>query len=371
MLSHNKKKNDPIVNYPSYLDDQKIFGDIIGRQIENTNQYNIISSKVSSNYGDKIYKIGEIVDAKPKSFQNILTGVRSNGKLDFYDIDGNLCMKEPYQLKIDIFSRNTGIIESDVMLDSGVIISGCGSVGSLFALEMARSGVGKFMLVDNDIISYHNICRHQCGILDVGKYKVDAVRERILEINPEAEDVTFAGLLQSVPKKMFDGFCDENTMIVGCADNRDGDLYANKIANIYNIPMMSVGFWERAFAGEVFYCLPNEMPDYEDFYKSIGESSGRVNQNRIFYTNEADLEKTFFEPGISVDINFVTTVAIKLAIDILNRKNKKYHPKLINHLTQYTLICNTNDEELGGELAYLFSYPLQVTTSIEVPYADK
>jgi hypothetical protein len=158
-------------------------------------------------------------------------------------------------------------------------------------------------------------------------------------------------------------------MIIGCADNRDGDLYAdNTIAGTYNLPFMSVGFWERAFAGEIFYCFPEGMPRYEDFYNSLGETSGRVNQNRRFYTNEENLEKTVFEPGISVDINYVTTIAIKLSIDILNRNNKTYKPKLINNLTQYTLICNTNDPEIGGEMAEIFSYPLQVTTSITVDY---
>ena len=37
---------------------------------------------------------------------------------------------------MDIFSRNTGILESDIMLSKGAIIIGCGSVGSLVALEL-------------------------------------------------------------------------------------------------------------------------------------------------------------------------------------------------------------------------------------------
>ena len=40
--------------------------------------------------------------------------------------------------------------------------------------------------------------------------------------------------------------------------------------------------------------------------------SQRTSTNRRLYTNEEDLSKVNFEPGISVDINFVTTVGIKL-----------------------------------------------------------
>lgn len=95
--------------------------------------------------------------------------------------------QEIYSLKLDIFSRNTGILESDVMLGKRALFIGCGSVGSLVAVELAKAGVGSFLLVDMDIFGYHNICRHQCGIYDVGRFKTDAVADRILQINPYAK----------------------------------------------------------------------------------------------------------------------------------------------------------------------------------------
>ena len=175
--------------------------------------------------------------------------------------------------------------------------------------------------------------------------------------------------IQEVPLNDLMNFCDSNTIVVGGADNREGDLYANGIAQQVGMPFMSIGCWERAFAGEIFYCLPTGMPTYKDFMEVAGHMSARVNQNRRFYTTEAELEKVSFEPGISVDINFVTTIAVKLAIDLLNRDNECYTQRLLPHLTQYTLVCNTNNTKVGGEMAEIFSYPLQVTTSIVVPYS--
>ena len=55
-------------------------------------------------------------------------------------------------------------------------------------------------------------------------------------------------------------------------------------------------------------------------------------------------------------------------IDILNEKEKQYIPRLLNNLEQYTLICNTDNPEIGGEMVEIFSYPLQVTTSLVVEY---
>ena len=269
---------------------------------------------------------------------------------------------------MDIFSRNTGILESDIMLKKGAIILGCGSVGSLVALELARAGVGRFFLIDMDILGYHNICRHQCGIQDVGKYKTTAIKERILQINPTAQVITEHNRIQEVPLDKIAPFCNSDTIIVGCADNREGDLYADTIlGKPYKMPFISIGCWERAFAGEIFYCLPEGMPAYSDFIDALGESSGRVNANTHLYMGEVGT----FEPGISVDINFVTTIAIKMILDLLNRDNEHYTQRLIHNLSQYTLICNTNNPKIGGEMAEIFSYPLQVTTSIEVEYAQK
>lgn len=314
-------------------------------------------------------------DKSCTSHKNQIVGFWEDDKLHFVRFGllshDQEIQQEAYSLKLDVFSRNTGILESDVMLKKGAIFIGCGSVGGLFALELARAGVGRFMLIDSDTIGYHNICRHQCGILDVGKFKTDAVKERILQINPYAEVVTKNMTIQDVPLDELLAFCDKNTIVIGGADNREGDLYANGIALQVGMPFMSIGCWERAFAGEIFYCLPKGMPTYQDFMEVAGHMSARVSQNRRFYTTEEELAKITFEPGISADINFVTTIAVKLALDILNLDNENYTQRLLPHLTQYTLVCNTNNPKIGGEMAEIFSYPLQITTSIVVPYSKK
>lgn len=301
---------------------------------------------------------------------NKVIGFWKDDKLHFVHTDDMTeCEQEPYSLKLDVFSRNTGILESDIMMKKGALFIGCGSVGSLAALELAKAGVGRFMLTDNDIFGYHNICRHQCGLYDVGRYKTEALRDRILQINPYAEVHTFNMPIQDVPLAELTAFCNPDTIVIGGADNRAGDLYGNQIAQQVGMPFMSIGCWERAFAGEIFYCLPTGMPTYNDFVEVTGVMSGRVTQNRRFYTTEEDLKRVSFEPGISVDIDFVTVIAMKLAIDLLNRDNPNYTQRLLPHLTQYTLVCNTNDPKVGGDIAEIFSYPLQVSTSINVPYA--
>lgn len=68
-----------------------------------------------------------------------------------------------------------------------VAIFGIGGVGGYVAEALARSGVGAFLLVDRDVISTSNINRQIIATTrTVGRAKTEAMRERILDINPGA-----------------------------------------------------------------------------------------------------------------------------------------------------------------------------------------
>lgn len=67
-----------------------------------------------------------------------------------------------------------------------VCLFGVGGVGSYAAEALARAGVGAIDIVDNDTVSITNINRQLCALTStVGKYKVDVVENRLLDINPE------------------------------------------------------------------------------------------------------------------------------------------------------------------------------------------
>lgn len=341
--------------YGKFFNDTQIFN-VFPKELEQQGEYigDFISADVSTEDLNGFYGI-----------------IREKG-IDFFYDDKPLKV-ESYGLYQSIFSRNKGILETGIMKDKRVVILGCGSVGSLVAMELARAGVGNFLLVDADIVEYHNICRHQCGINDVGDLKVNALERKLKNINPKVNIVKFEGIAQNVPKQIFDDFCVANeTVFVGCADNRIADVYSNRISIYYSAYFISIGFWERAFAGEIFYHIPNrKMPCYECALGDGSNVSSRVQANHHVYSNQEDIEKLKFEPGISVDINFITSIGIKIIIDLLNITNDDYTPRLIDTLKQYTLVCNTNNPDIAGEMVEIFSYPLQVTTSLVVGFGDE
>jgi tRNA A37 threonylcarbamoyladenosine dehydratase len=89
------------------------------------------------------------------------------------------------------FSRTALLIgENGVerLRQSRVAVFGVGGVGSFTVEALARLGVGHMTLVDADTVAESNLNRQLIALRStIGKYKVDAARERILDINPDAD----------------------------------------------------------------------------------------------------------------------------------------------------------------------------------------
>ena len=89
------------------------------------------------------------------------------------------------------FTRTAMLIGEDAVKRLSackVAIFGVGGVGGYVAEALARSGVGHFDLIDNDTVNITNINRQiKATHRTIGLFKVDAARDRILSINPQAE----------------------------------------------------------------------------------------------------------------------------------------------------------------------------------------
>lgn len=74
------------------------------------------------------------------------------------------------------------------MLDCRINIIGCGAIGSTLAENLVRFGITKINLFDFDIVEPKNIANQMFRQTDIGKSKVEAVRDYLAEINPEVLD---------------------------------------------------------------------------------------------------------------------------------------------------------------------------------------
>lgn len=93
------------------------------------------------------------------------------------------------------FSRFEMLVGKDALkklAESSVAIFGIGGVGSYAVEALARAGVGKMTLIDYDDICITNINRQiHATMKSIGQDKVDAMKQRVLDINPKAEVKVF------------------------------------------------------------------------------------------------------------------------------------------------------------------------------------
>ena len=121
--------------------------------------------------------------------------------------------------------------------NSKVAIFGLGGVGSYVVEGLSRAGVGNFILVDNDKINPSNINRQIIATTKtVGKPKVVVEKERILEINPEANVEIIEEFFTKDSKEIFD-----NTIsyIIDAIDTISSKIELIVRANKLNIPIIS------------------------------------------------------------------------------------------------------------------------------------
>ena len=68
-----------------------------------------------------------------------------------------------------------------------VAVCGLGGLGSNMATALARSGIGKLLLIDFDCVDVTNLHRQQYKASQIGRYKAEALAENLLEIAPYTE----------------------------------------------------------------------------------------------------------------------------------------------------------------------------------------
>ena len=118
-----------------------------------------------------------------------------------------------------MFSRSIkfwGDEKQNTLADSSILIAGVGGLGCTVAEILTRAGIGKLILIDNDIVEVSNLNRQ---ILfnndDIGKPKVKVAKQKLEAINPELKVEVFQqdiSDLKDLHLPHFDGIAD-------CLDN--------------------------------------------------------------------------------------------------------------------------------------------------------
>jgi len=142
-------------------------------------------------------------------------------------------------------------------------IVGCGSMGSKIAASLCRAGVGKFVLIDEDIFFPGNVVRNELDLRYAGTHKASGLRERLTNLSPGADVRTFrmslggqesaasmAGALEAL------GDCD--ALIDATASPEAFNMIAS-VATRRKVPMV----WAEVFAGGIGGLIARARPDWD------------------------------------------------------------------------------------------------------------
>ena len=139
------------------------------------------------------------------------------------------------------FSRLAKIIGSDnvdLLSKKTVLVLGVGGVGGYVVESLARSGIGKIIIVDFDIIDETNINRQIIALSStIGKLKVDVLEERIKDINSNCEVIKISSFIDN---NNFDSlFNNQIDFLVDACDTVPVKKMLIKKCTTENIPFIS------------------------------------------------------------------------------------------------------------------------------------
>ncbi|NWF69770.1 MAG: ThiF family adenylyltransferase [Chloroflexi bacterium] len=220
-----------------------------------------------------------------------------------------------------------------------VVIVGLGSGGGLVAQALAMSGVGRFVLVDDDVLEASNVPRHVADNRYLGQPKVDAVAELIHYRNPQAEVVTRVGRIEHHS----DVLESADLLVVG-VDGENAKYAINQVCLQRNLKAIYAGVYERGEGGDVVVIRPYDGPCYACWAGKLREGQAAAPVEELDYGMigpEGTLEA---QPGLWIHVMSVAAVQADLALNELMLGSNFYKKMPANTL----IMANTALEILDG-----------------------
>jgi len=329
--------------------------DIVGTIHEGTSRADLPISLVSVDDGDayvyetltfecgkgrrKVSGLLRFVESKDSCGQDIPSGVEvlvvarsadkeaknvSSENTIFYDawvhVSGDTSLQQRPVKIIDfdseVFSRIHGLYETDVLKAKTVLILGLGSGGSSIAVELAKAGVGRFILCDHDRLEVGNLVRHICGLSDLGRFKTKAVRDQILGKNPSAQIETLEQRIDWDYLPKLKELVRRADLVFCCTDNRASRMLVNLACISEHRICIYGGTLNRAYGGHVLRVTPKVSMCYQCFVDLLPdkaddqEVASQEQANRVAYDDRV----VPIEPGLANDIAPIAIMCVKFGI---------------------------------------------------------
>jgi len=209
-------------------------------------------------------------------------------------------------------------------------IVGLGSLGSKIAMSLARSGVRKFLLIDDDILRAGNLCRHELSWAAVGMHKAEAMREALMLVAPAVEiDVRLhrvagqeSGLAAATVLKELTS-CD---LVIDATANPQVFLRLAAAARVSRRPMC----WGEVFAGGFGGLIARARPDLDPHPAAVRAAILHHLETLppAPFQREEDYNVRGPEPSIAYDgeVTEIAAALTRIALDLALKRDPSAFP---------------------------------------------
>lgn len=227
------------------------------------------------------------------------------------------------------FQRIDGVVnDRDALADAMVVMIGLGSLGSAVALGLARSGIRRFILIDPDELRLDNVCRHIGTLRDLGRPKVEIVRDAIVAINPLAKIEAIAKWfawdlpwLGAGPELEFKLETTPNALLVSTCAIARAEQEINELSVRRRIPAVYGAALGAAEHARIFRVLPGESPCYQCIVDAQDRQPARHPRFAIDGVL-AEPRAPYVDPslpGLGVDLTLIAMLIARAALQTLAR----------------------------------------------------
>lgn len=226
-------------------------------------------------------------------------------------------------------------------------VVGLGSGGGFVAQTLAMSGVGKFVLIDDDTLEVGNVVRHVADLRDVGRPKAEVVADLIHQRNPNAEIRVLQGKIESQMDAL-DGL----DLLVCAVDGENAKYIINQACLERNLTAVYAGVYERGEGGDVVVIHPYDGPCYACWAAELRDElakpqdAGELDYGMI--GKEGTLEA---EPGLWLHVVRVASVQADMTLNELLNGSEIYRSLPGNTV----ILANTALEIIAGEISPPYS----------------
>lgn len=219
----------------------------------------------------------------------------------------------------------------DALSGKTVGIVGCGSIGSKIGVSLARSGVGNFFLLDDDILFPHNLVRNDLDWREVGSHKSEALGRRMKLVNRNvtvrSREIQLAGQESNSSAASALKSLSECDLIIDATATPQAFNLISAVAEAAEKSVLWAEVFAGGFGGLIARSRPGLDPSPQFARRSIEnwfkDSGAPPNPPATGYGLETEKGPMIADDG---DVSAIAAHATRLAIDTLIGRDPSYFP---------------------------------------------